>query len=218
MVYEGIHIPLQDPFGQDLFGESAYGRHTGTTDLDKGQEMVAGGKAMAFSAAGLASVASFLEQDVKRLVSKAEAVKYEFAATAADSEVRKSNGQVHLLIEAEEQALAYLGMDTGARKAAQRVDAVRRGVLATSGSAAEVRASMEISRQLDARTISINTARQVSEARQNAISAMSAASSARLSAKFLRRSGTGITPHLIALGTGARAFAGSSLALAAGGK
>jgi hypothetical protein len=162
------------------------------------------------AAAGVASIGKFFSAQLERQQAKSAAMKKKYAASAFDQAASGENERVHLITEKVKQEISYRSMQSGSEKAQQRVNTARRGVLASAGSSAEVRASMELMRQIDAQTININGVRQANAARMKAQQYRSSAAAARAEAHNLRQTNSGITPYLVSLGAGAQQYMASS--------
>lgn len=218
MVYTGIRLDRsfldQDPMTSGL------GSNTDTTsdNLDQGLQWIKGGKTLAGMAAGLSAIGSFFSQQLKNQTARAKAQGLEIGASEFEDTASDSTEEAHLVIEAGELNLAVLGMGASQKRSQQIADTARRGVIAAAGSSAEVRASMEIMRQIDARTIRLNTARRANQARMRSVDLRNRAMAARTSAKNLRQTSRGIEPFLVALSAGAQSGVGASLAMARGVK
>lgn len=209
MVYQGIKLPdfRQDPLGVDLGGASAY---AAGRELALQQAWDKRGSLLTGAAAGIASIGKFFSQQLETLQAETAAMKSEFKASAFDRAASAELERVHLITEKTKEDISFRSMQSGSEKAQQRVNTARRGVLASAGSSAEVRASMELMRQIDAQTININGVRQANAARMQAQNYRSSAEAARVSAQNLRQTNRGVTPYLVSLGAGAQQYMASS--------
>jgi hypothetical protein len=199
---DDIHI--NDPLDGGLFGANddlSLGEDFAIAEENKGM-----GQALAWSAAGLAAVTGYFSALTKRQTLKNKAVSLEFQGTMADMQARDYEDQALLLIEAGNSEISRRGMQAGQERAQAIVGSARRGVLLGAGSSAEVRASMEIVRRMEARTIKTNVRRQSQQARRAALNSRLSAQAARVSAQNARGAASAVSPGLVALGSAGNMF------------
>ena len=203
MVYGDIRIDTgylaQDPLGGNVLNDP---NNTASENLLQGQNWVKGGQTIAAASAGVAAIGAFFSEQLKRQQAKADAQKLEFQAYEYEQAASAATEDAHLLIEAGKDEVSRMSAKVTGAKRQQVAQAGRRGVIAAAGSSAEVRASMEIMRQIDAKTINLNTERQANKRRMEAVNLRNRALMARTSAANLRDTGKGITPYMVALGAG----------------
>tara|TARA_S200002703_G_scaffold160089_2_gene176898 strand:+ start:10947 stop:11579 length:633 start_codon:yes stop_codon:yes gene_type:complete len=204
-------IRLQDPMALEPFGAQV--SLTGGDDLATAESNIFAGQALAWASTGLAAVQGFFSAQTKQQTLKRQANNLEFQGTQADQMARVAEDQALLLIESGNAEISRRGMRAGQEKAAAKVNAARRGVKLSAGSSAEVRASMEIVRQMDARTIRTNTRRGAAMARRKAVNARNQAAAYRVSAENARDQARAINPALVALGGAGNALVRSSTAI-----
>ena len=203
MVYGDIRIDTgyfaQDPLGGNVLNDP---NNTASENLRQGQGWVKGGQTIAAASAGVAAIGAFFSEQLKRQQAKADAQKLEFQAYEFEQAASAATEDAHLLIEAGKDEVSRMSAKVTGAKRQQVAQAGRRGIIAAAGSSAEVRASMEIMRQIDAKTINLNTERQANKRRMEAVNLRNRALMARTSAANLRDTGKGITPYMVALGAG----------------
>lgn len=163
-------------------------------------------KIAGWSAVGLSAVAGFFSAQTKQQTLKNQALSLEFAGTQADMLARDYEDQALTIISSGNDEISRRGMQAGQERAKQIVNTARRGVMLAAGSSAEVRASMDIVRKIEARTIRTNVRRQAQQARRAALNARLKGRMARLQAENLRGAAGAISPALVALGGAAQSL------------
>ena len=198
MVYEGIRLdPLQDP---TAVGTGVNDPNSTTSEsLADGKKWLSTGGHLIVASSAIAATGAFFSEMVKRQQAKAQAQKLEFQAYEYEQAASAATEDAHLLIEAGKDEVSRMSAKVTGAKRQQVAQAGRRGIIAAAGSSAEVRASMEIMRQIDAKTINLNTERQANKRRMEAVNLRNRAMMARTSAANLRDTGKGIAPYLSAL-------------------
>lgn len=198
-------IYSNDPgMGDPLVGSGGLGG--ANVDLSAGDDFAVAksnklmGEIASWSAVGLGAVAGYFGALTKRQTLKNKAMALRFQGTQLDMQARDYEEQAMLLIESGNDEISRRGMQAGQERSAAIVNSARRGVLLAAGSSAEVRASMEIVRQMEARTIRTNVRRQSQQARRAALNARMSADAARVSAENMRGAAKAISPGLVALG------------------
>jgi hypothetical protein len=189
----GGSTPVEDVALTDPIGE----------DLRKGQELSEMGSAAVTAATALAAVSAYFGVKTQQETLKTQALQMEFKASAYDQAAAQAQNQSYLIIESGKDEISRRGMRAGQERAAQIANAARRNVVISAGSSAEVRASMEIARQMEARSININTLRQANAMRTQALDARNAAESARLSARIARKQASDKLIPALAMGSAA---------------
>lgn len=162
------------------------------------------GEAAGWAAVGMSAVAGFFSAQTKQQTLKTKALQAEFAGTQADLQARDYEDQALAIISAGNAEISRRGMQAGQERGRQLVNSARRGVRISAGSSAEVRASMELVRQMEARTIRTNVRRKAQQARRAALNARLKAAAARGTAANLRGAAKAISPGLVALGGAAQ--------------
>lgn len=162
------------------------------------------GEVAGWAAVGMSAVAGFFSAQTKQQTLKTQALQAEFAGTQADLQARDYEDQALAIISSGNAEISRRGMQAGQERGRQLVNSARRGVRISAGSSAEVRASMELVRQMEARTIRTNVRRQAQQARRAALNARLKAAAARGTAANLRGAAKAISPGLVALGGAAQ--------------
>lgn len=162
------------------------------------------GEVAGWAAVGMSAVAGFFSAQTKQQTLKTQALQAEFAGTQADLQARDYEDQALAIISSGNAEISRRGMQAGQERGRQLVNSARRGVRVSAGSSAEVRASMELVRQMEARTIRTNVRRQAQQARRAALNARLKAAAARGTAANLRGAAKAISPGLVALGGAAQ--------------
>jgi hypothetical protein len=162
------------------------------------------GEAAGWAAVGMSAVAGFFSAQTKQQTLKTQALQAEFAGTQADIQARDYEDQALAIISSGNAEISRRGMQAGQERGRQLVNSARRGVRISAGSSAEVRASMELVRQMEARTIRTNVSRKAQQARRAALNARLKAAAARGTAANLRGAAKAISPGLVALGGAAQ--------------
>jgi hypothetical protein len=162
------------------------------------------GEVAGWAAVGMSAVAGFFSAQTKQQTLKTQALQAEFAGTQADLQARDYEDQALAIISSGNAEISRRGMQAGQERGRQLVNSARRGVRISAGSSAEVRASMELVRQMEARTIRTNVRRQAQQARRAALNARLKAAAARGTAANLRGAAKAISPALVALGGAAQ--------------
>ena len=172
-------------------------------DLAEGQKLTEIGATAVTAATALAAVSAYFGVKTQQETLKTQALQMEFKASAYDQAAAQAQNQSYLLIESGKDEISRRGMRAGQERAAQITNAARRNVVISAGSSAEVRASMEIARQMEARSININTLRQANALRTQSLDARNAAESARLSARLARKQANNKLIPMLAMGSAA---------------
>jgi len=162
------------------------------------------GEVAGWAAVGMSAVAGFFSAQTKQQTLKTQALQAEFAGTQADIQARDYEDQALAIISSGNAEISRRGMQAGQERGRQLVNSARRGVRISAGSSAEVRASMELVRQMEARTIRTNVSRKAQQARRAALNARLKAAAARGTAANLRGAAKAISPGLVALGGAAQ--------------
>jgi hypothetical protein len=142
------------------------------------------------------SIGGFYQAKTQQFELKTQAAHFDFAAGVADINARASDRDASLILRAGRREKAIATLRHGALKAGERVDVAARGVDVSSASAAELLATREIAKDLDALAIDENAHRATSAARRRAVDFRNEALFARVSAQNLRRSAGTIIPGL----------------------
>jgi hypothetical protein len=201
--------PLYDPMavqpqGVDPANVGLNVNQTAGDDMAEAKFNQQVGEVAGWAAVGMSAVAGFFSAQTKQQTLKTQALQAEFAGTQADLQARDYEDQALAIISSGNAEISRRGMQAGQERGRQLVNSARRGVRISAGSSAEVRASMELVRQMEARTIRTNVRRQAQQARRAALNARLKAAAARGTAANLRGAAKAISPALVALGGAAQ--------------
>lgn len=196
MVYEGIRLDVPDLLQDPAVGNDP--NSTTSESLADGKKWLTTGGHLIVASSAIAATGAFFSAQLKQQQAKADAQKLEFQAYEFEQAASAATEDAHLLIEAGKDEVSRMSAKVTGAKRQQVAQAGRRGVIAAAGSSAEVRASMEIMRQIDAKTINLNTERQANKRRMEAVNLRNRALMARTSAANLRDTDK-IAPYLSAL-------------------
>lgn len=129
---------------------------------------------------------------------EARALDEEYQSRLADINARRGEQDAQFALAQGEQHSAFTGLEHGLAKSEYAAATGARGIQAGVGSDAEVRASMEIAKQVDRRTIWSNATRAANASRMQAQNDRNAANLGRVSAANIRASARTINPRLAA--------------------
>ncbi len=132
---------------------------------------------------------------------RSQALDLEFESSIANINARQAELDAESIFEAGAREKALRTLQFGQVKGAARASQAARGIQAGVGSAAEVQASIDFARELDAFTIDANTVRAAGEARRRAVDQRNAALLSRVSAQNIRSAAGSISPGLAAAGS-----------------
>ncbi len=142
------------------------------------------------------SLGGFYQAKTDQYELKTQAANFDFAARVADINARSADRDASLILRAGRREKAIATLRHGALKAGEQVDVAARGIDVGSGSAAELLATRELAKDLDALAIDENAHRATSAARRRAVDFRNEALFARVSAQNLRRSAGTIIPGI----------------------
>lgn len=143
---------------------------------------------------------------------RSAAMDAEFAGTMASINARAAEREANAILMAGRQQQALLAARYGQARSDFVVDTAARGIR-QGGSAAEVRASMQLAKEQDLLSLRQSTAMASESARSRSVDLQNQALLARTSAANLRSSGGLIKPWGRALGAALESIGGASGAL-----
>lgn len=213
----------QDPFGLGAalgssFGAGAFGAapvvasapsaaSTGLASTAPGQNALLGIGAVASVAGGVMStIGAYQQANNSKLQAKSQALAADFQASMAARNARMAELDAQITRDAGRKQLEILGMQYAQIAGQQRVQEAASGTISDG----EARASLRLSKRLDALSIRRNTATAVSAALSRATNARNESMAAGVSAQNLRTSARSIRPGLSAF---ASALEGGSRAV-----
>lgn len=177
-------------------------------EITYGEERQRTSLGTATSAAGalIGAVGSFYDAQAKKAQYKASASMAQFESELSQRNARLAEEQAYAMILAGRQQASNLTLQYGQEQAAVRASTAARGVQLGSGSAAEIQASLEFAKRLDAITTNVNAVRAAASARIGAVNERNRSIMLGASAYNLRTSGRSINPAL----AGASSLLGSA--------
>lgn len=157
------------------------------------------GNALAIGGTVLTAVGAFYGVEAQRYNLRGRALDQEFAATTAITNARVAEREASDILLAARGAGAISALRFGQAKAATRARTAASGIVAGVGSAAEVEASVELAKQIDALTIERSGVRAAGAARMRAVDLRSRAGLARAAAISSQEFSSTLSPGLAAL-------------------
>jgi hypothetical protein len=127
---------------------------------------------------------------------RSQALDLELAGSIADLNARAAEQDAAAIARAGQQQKGLATLRYGQAKAESRTRTAAAGLQAGVGSAAEVQASIELAKELDAFVIEENALRAAGNARRRAVDERNRALLARTQASSLRRIGKSLSPTL----------------------
>lgn len=158
------------------------------------------GSFMQFGGALVGAIGGYFAAEAQRSEIKSQALSAEFESSMSALNARAAEKDVFRIQEAGRQELMFADLRASADKATQKVSAAARGVAVGTGSSAEIAASIELARQIEARTIRTNTARAAGARLVEATNERNRGTLAGISSRNLRASAHSINPFLGATG------------------
>ena len=201
------------PFAADYAADAASSANSDYNLFGfSGAEVKGFGQAMAIGGVATSAISTFFDVSVQKIRAKDAAGQARFDGTVADMQARSYEDQAYWELEQGNAQISLLSQSSAHQQSAQVVDSVKRGVAFNSGSAAEVKASMELAKQMDVRTIKTNSMRKSNARMLASVNARNTARFARVSARNLDRQASSMNPWLASL-SGAAGAAGNVAAL-----
>ena len=166
------------------------------TDWDQVWSTV--GFSMQAGGALLSVVGNYYQALNQRSLQESQALEFDFQAEMAKINARALEGDAQDIRRAGRAEIGRLTLAAGQEMAARRAQAASRNLAAGSGTTAEIQASAEIMKQIDALTIDSNAMRQANAARRGATNERNRALLAGVSAINARATARGINPYAAA--------------------
>lgn len=160
-----------------------------------------GGNVLAVAGLVTQAIGSFYSAKSQQFQLESDALSLDFQQSISNLNARASERDAAAILEAGRQRKALVTLRFGQIRGQQRASTAARGIAGGVGSAAEVAASTELAKDLDAFTIDANAFRQASAARLQAVNQRNRAELLGVSARNLRRSAGAIIPGLSAATT-----------------
>lgn len=149
---------------------------------------------LSISGAISGAIGSFYAAQSQQMALKSQASSLKFQARIADLNAKHAEfGAQQSLLAGERQIGAYT-MRAGQQKASAEVSLAAQGGDVGNGSAAEVRASMDLIKQIDVININSNAVREAEAQRMQAVNYKMQAALGRVSANNLQASASAISP------------------------
>jgi hypothetical protein len=149
----------------------------------------------------MSAIGAYYQAESQRMQLKSQASAAEFAARIADINARQAESDAQYAIKAGQKEAGLYAMRAGQEKAAMAASQAARGLVAGDGTAAEVLASQELTKQLDLAAIDSNALRQSQALRRQAVNERQQGLMGRAQAGNLRATRRTIQP---AIGAGAQ--------------
>lgn len=149
----------------------------------------------------ISSIGSFYAAKTAQYKHQSDALSLDFQQTISNINARAAEFDAEQALEAGQQRKALATLRFGQLKAESRVSAAARGVQGGVGSAAEVQASIEFAKDVDAFTIDANAFREARAARRRALDFRTQAGAAGVGAANARGSARTLNPRLAAFTT-----------------
>jgi len=170
-----------------------------------GKDVKAFGQNVALGGVATSAISTFFDVSTKKVRTKGASKEKLFEGSVADMQARSEEDQAYMEIEVGNAQISLLSQASADAQSAYVVDAVKRGIEFNSGSAAEVKASMELAKQMDVRTIKTNSMRKSNARMMASVNARNTARFARISARNLDSQSRGMNPLLASLSSAAGA-------------
>jgi len=148
----------------------------------------------------LGTIGAIGAAEAQRGALQSQALSMEFENNISAINARAAERDAAAVLEAGRQETMFADLRAAAAKASDKVSFAARGVRVGAGSAAEVAASTEFARQLDRRTITLNSVRAANTAKLQAVNERVRGSVAAASARNLRASAKSIQPWMAGVG------------------
>lgn len=149
---------------------------------------------LAVSGAITGAIGSFYAAQSQQIALKSQASALKFQARIADINARGAEFGAQQTLLAGERAIGTYTMRAGQQKASAEASMAARGIDVSTGSAAQVRASMDLVKQIDVININANAVRQAEAQRIQAANYKVQATMSGVSASNLQASASSISP------------------------
>lgn len=149
---------------------------------------------LAVSGAITGAIGSFYAAQSQQIALKSQASSLKFQARMADINARGAEFGAQQTLLAGERAIGSYTMRAGQQKASSQASMAARGVDVSTGSAAQVHASMDLVKQIDVININANAVRQAEAQRIQAANYRTQAVMSGVSASNLTASASTISP------------------------
>lgn len=166
----------------------------------------------------MSAVGGYFSALAKKDQLKSQALSAEFQAFMSQMNARQAEEDAQAILAAGRSQIGMATMQRGQEKSRRKVSAAARGVVGNVGSAAEVLATEDLMKEIEAMTINQNTVRAAGQARMQGVNYGNQSLLSGVSAGNLRRTAGSISPGLAAstsLGNSARSFISPGLAASA---
>lgn len=144
------------------------------------------------------AVSSYYAAEASRYDARSTALALEHQSRVSQLNARAAEAEAESILEAGQSEVARVGREYARLQAETNVSTAAHGVQAGVGNAAEVSASIELARQIDALTINRNAARAAASARMDSVNNQNQSLFASIGARNARRTARSINPYLAA--------------------
>lgn len=168
------------------------GGFSGGTQSGGGQQQAGGVSNVNYYTAALKDInnglASYYDAISRKYALRSNALQMEFEGTMADLNARQAANDAEAIAANGRYQQLQVGLMAAQDVAAVETQTAASGGQVGFGSAAEQVASRQLAKQLDQRTVAINTSRDIAAARTQMVNQQNKASLSRVSAENARRS------------------------------
>lgn len=180
---------------QDTFSTSGFWDTQGSSQGGApGSTLSAIGIASQITGSILGAIGAFASAQAQKDQLKGQAMTLEFQQSMANLNARQAEDDAQAILRAGRGEIGRLTLAAGQEKGRARVSAAARGVTVGVGSAAEIEASIDLVKEIDAMTINENSVRAAGQARMQATNSRNQSLLAGVSAGNLRRTAGTINP------------------------
>lgn len=167
---------------------------------DKGSQLSDVAGVLQIAGAMQSAIGAWASAESAKSQAKAQALSMEFESSMSAINARVAESEANAQMEAGAQEIARVTAEYGQAKAAAKTSAAAAGIKST-GSAAEVQASIELAKRVDAYTINVNRVRSAEAARTQAVNSRNQSLLSSVSARNARATANSINPWVAAGGT-----------------
>lgn len=176
------------------------------------KEFASMGPWLAIAGAVQGAIGTYYQAQTQKYQLESQKLSMEYQSSISQINARQAEFQANNILLAGERAIGQLTLKYGKALGSSRASMASRGVVLNEGSAAELEASHELTKQNDILTINANSVRQAEEARIRGVNYANQGAMQAVSANNLGISASSISPFTAAstsLLGGATSIAGS---------
>lgn len=165
-----------------------------------GAGLEAAGTVLQFAGLLQSAIGAYFAADAQKHLAKTQALSAEFEQSMSEINARSAEIEADNIMKAGGEEISRSGMEFAQVKEENRASTAAAGIEG-GGSAAEVQASIELTRRLEAFTINKNRVQAAGAARMRAVDARNRGAIAGVSARNLRSTASTIRPEVSAAGS-----------------